>query len=189
MHQIRGVAVLVVGLIMLVLGAPGVDGLDADSLTSPQQRERLRGTWVGSLEVTIADLNRWFRLPVVARLSPLQRPLRIAQSWALYGVGPNQSRRMEIRVDGRLVFRSGDADATWLAPALRYRRVRPMVVNTCMDDSERTPLLLNAIRNRAVRDFGAEEVTVRCTASPWPGDVEREVLSYAASAPDWTWSR
>ncbi len=98
------------------------------------------------------------RRPIVAWLEPLQRPLRIAQSWSLYGSGPNRIVRMEILVDDELWFRAGDPEHTFQKAFLRYRRIRPIAVHTCLDDSKHSQRLVEILadRVRAVKRGGLD---------------------------------
>ncbi len=127
-------------------------------------------------------------------LSWLQGPLRIAQTWGLYGTAPRRRRHFEVWVDGALVYRAGDAAHRWRRAAFTYRRVRPLVVHTCMGDGKNQRPLVRWVLRKARADFpDAAEVAIRCTIGPWPmdeGEVEQELYVLAA-APDWglRWTR
>ncbi|MEZ4240191.1 MAG: hypothetical protein R3F59_29365 [Myxococcota bacterium] len=169
-----------------VLAFPGLDQYGAGTLRSAAQREEALKRPFGWWSIASADLNRWVRLPVVRVLEPLQRPLRIAQAWALYGGGPGRVRRLEIRVDGQLVHRSKDPSAAWLAPTLKFRRIRPIVSAICGKRSKNTDNMLRFVAGRVRRDFpDAREAVVECTSSPWPGTDPQVALHYRMAAPDW----
>lgn len=178
MSHARAVAVALAAAAMFVLATPGVDSFDDGPV--PDDANAWEAFWW--------RVNAAVRMPVVRALQPLQPPLRLNQSWSLYPSGPNKVRRMEIRVDGALVYRSNDRDADWLAPVLRYRRVRPVVASTCLERSRNDTELVRYLVRRARADFpGATEVEVRCTIEPWPEDgpkAPRVAVRYTARAPD-----
>ena len=186
--DLRAACVLLVGLVALLLAPPGLDGVSPRWLADPDDRAEARASRFGFALLVASDLNRWVVHPISARLAPLQRPLRIAQSWSLYGLGPNRVWRAEIYVDGVRVYRSGADDARWQWPLLRFRRVRPVVVNTCRGASPVAPALVSLLARRAARDFpGAASIAFVCTTAAWPGDgPTREVARWEAHAPDWT---
>jgi hypothetical protein len=165
--------VLLAALLMTVLGFPGLDRYDADTYTAPDRRAAARQTGIGRLEVAAADLNRRVRLPVVAWLEPLQRPLRVSQNWHLYGHA--------------LVHRTHDPGADWLGPLLRYRKVRPILGAICDDTSRNDRPMLAWLVRRAQQDFpGCTRVTLRCTSAPYPGTGPEMVdLTWKATAPNW----
>ncbi|MEQ1503324.1 MAG: hypothetical protein ABMB14_13890 [Myxococcota bacterium] len=112
---------------------------------------------------------------LVAVLEPLQRPLRIAQSWNLYGRGPKKVKRFELAVDGVVRYRSNDPEAAFLAPLLRYRRIRPIVTALCGDRSEVRDAFVAFVADQVwADDPAARHLTVRCTVSPWPGDAPHD---------------
>lgn len=184
--HLRAALILAVGAVMLLLATPGLDLLDPHSFDSPQTRERQLAEPFGAWTVAMADLNRAVRLPLVRAIEAAQRPLRIAQSWSLYAGGAADVRRLELVVDGVVRYRSNDPDATWLAPTLRYRRVRPMVVALCHRRGGNAEELLAYIVRRARREFpGAAEVVARCVEAPWPeaGQPTQVLVQYRAAAP------
>lgn len=171
---------------MLLLATPGLDLLDAGSFKAPEARARRLAQPFGAWAVAMADLNRAVRLPLVRGIEAVQRPLRIAQSWSLYNGGPADVRRLELVVDGVVRYRSNDPALTWLAPTLRYRRVRPMVVALCNRRGENAEALVAWVVRRARRDYpGTTEVVARCVEAPWPeaGQRTQVVVQYRAEAP------
>lgn len=185
-HHLRAAIVLFVFVATAILATPGLDGLQASSLRSEAARAKARRTWYGWWSIAGADFNRAVRLPVVKVIEPLQRPLRIAQAWSLYGGGPGRVKRLEIEIDGVLRHRSKDPAHDWLASTLTYRKIRPIVSAICGKRSRNTDQMLQFVARRAARDFSdVREVVVRCTSSPWPGDEPEEILRYRMAAPDW----
>jgi hypothetical protein len=184
-EHLRAALVLAVGAAMFVLATPFLDQMGEDWLVSEAARAEMRREPLGGLSVAAADLNRAVRLPLVEWLAPLQRPLRIAQSWSLYGTGPNKVKRFEVWADGRLVYRSHDPSARWLASTLRYRRIRPIVAALCGKRSKSDEQLVRYIGKRAERELGAREIVALCTVSPWPGTQPREFVRFEAEAPRW----
>jgi hypothetical protein len=184
----RAIAVLLLQLVLVLLGAPGLDmvprALDAGDLRD--LRSRGGEALAGAAEAVVAA-NRDLRLPLTDALQPLQRPFRVAQEWFLYRDGPSRVRRLEVRVDGELVHRSVDAEHAWLAPQLRSRRLRPVVESTCGDaDAPNWRGLARFVTDRARAAWpAAREVRLDCTAAPFPGDDATRHHGYVAAAPDW----
>jgi len=160
-EHLRGLLVLLVAGWMLLLGLP----------SSPE------------------PLQSW-REKVSEPLVWTQRPLRIAQQWSLYGVGPNKVRRLSVFADDELLYRSGERHhpgSAVLHPFLRYRRIRPMAVHLCMGRSHgNAPHLLRYLvqKVRVLRP-GVAQVRLECTSSPWPGDAPRIRQRWTSSAPSW----
>lgn len=128
-----------------------------------------------------------FDLPGHGWLAPLQRPLRIAQSWNLYGLGPNNAWVFEVWIEGEVAYRAGDDEHTWMRPAFRYRRVRPVAVNTCRESSKNAVGLAAFVVNAALAvNPEVTEVEIVCTRSPWPGLEPEETYRLTMRAPDWT---
>ena len=174
-----------------ILATPGIDQLSVSRLTTEKSRTRMSREPLGFVVIAAADANRAVRLPLVNLISPLQRPLRIAQSWGLYGGGPNAVERMEISIDGALIYRSKDPTHDWLAPVLTYRRVRPIVKTTCQGDSRNDAALMAFILTHARADFPlAKQVVVRCTTAEFDSPaVTTDLVRYVASAPEWVLSQ
>ncbi len=75
--HLRGVAVLLVGFILLMLGFPGLDLLSTDRWASgTPQRERMLKQPYGRIAVAASDVNRTIRMPIVKVLGPLLGPVR-----------------------------------------------------------------------------------------------------------------
>ena len=185
--QLRAAVVAFVAVTMLILGFPGLDGMTEKWMTDPGERAKAQRTLSGRLQVVAADTNRWVRLPVERALAPLQRPLRLAQSWSLYGSGPDRVVRGEVWVDGELWFRSGDPEHAWQSSFLRFRKIRPVLDTTCNGNSPNARHLVAFLAARARRERPeTREVMFRCTATRWPGNgEEKEKARWTTSAPDW----
>jgi len=157
-HHLRGVAVALAGSWLVVLGFPTT-----------------QGPW----EPARASLAR--------SLAWTQRPLRLAQTWSLYGVGPNHVRRFEVWADDELLYRSGEPHhpgGPVLHPLLRYRRVRPVVVGVCLRSSRHHDSFLSYVARVAWRlRPDAATVTLRCTTSEWPGDAPTVKRTWSSTGP------
>ena len=183
-------ALLLVHVCMLVLATPGLDDLGARTLRSDADRTALRaqaGEPWASLGIAITDFNRGVRMPVVEALNPLEHVFRIKQSWNLYRGGPQRITRMEVRVDGALVYRSVDSEHRWLQAQLASRRLRPMV--EAVARKRKNPNwrgLVRYIAQNAAVDFpGAQKVEVHAVAGPFPAGPLETTRRYVATAPDW----
>lgn len=175
---------------MWTLGTPGLDFVSGRIWTDKDKARLVAQSSEPVAEVTFAllALNQSVRKPLVAMFAPLQLPFRLGQDWNLYRDGPNKVRRLEIRVDDAVVYRSVDPNFTWLEPQLRNRRVRPMVESTTVDrNSPNWKGLSHFIVARAREDFPtATRVELRCLAGSFPGQKLTVHHSYVAEAPDWT---
>lgn len=187
-EHLRAAAVLALLFALTCLGTPGFDLIPRGHL-APGTPERAKATerWPGRFEIAASDVNRVVREPVVRVLTPLQRPLRLAQAWHLYGDGPNRVRHMEIRVDGELVFRTRDPEHAWMRRVLVSRKVRPVVDAHCNGKSANSAGLASYLVRRAREDFaGMERFELTCFRRPWPGTAEpKPMRAMSASAPGW----
>ena len=166
-----------------------------NTLRTPADRAALRATiaepWA-SAGIAVADLNRTWRLPLVAAMTKVQRPFRVSQDWYLYRDGPEEVRRLEIRVDGDLRHRSADPTYPWLADVLRNRRIRPVVESTCTSDhGANWRGLGRLIAARALAEWpAAQSIELTCTEAPFPAPGSDPVTAkvhhrYLATAPEW----
>ncbi|RME25070.1 MAG: hypothetical protein D6798_09755 [Deltaproteobacteria bacterium] len=190
MNHLRAFLVLVAHLLLLLLGTPGLDLMKPEDFDEPAEQEAARarhGPLLGALLVEIAWVDEHLRLPVYERVAPIQRPFRARQSWHLYRDGPDRVRRLEIRVDGRLVHRSADPAHAWGAAWLRNRRIRPVMQAVARrPGSPNRRGMVRAIIHAARRDFPeAGEITVTATRAPFPGTEAAPTHRYVAVAPDW----
>jgi len=190
MAHLRAALILMLWGALLLLGTPGLDFLDASSLRSSAEKAEFRAhypsPWAG-LGIAVAEANREWRLPVVAAITPLQRPFRVSQEWFLYRDGPAKVRRLEVRVDGELLHRSADPAYPWLADVLRNRRIRPVVESTC--GAEEGPnwrgLVRLVVARARLERPDARAVELRCTVAPFPGTDVTVHRRYVAEAPEW----
>ena len=163
--------------LMLILGTPGLDLFGPNSML-PGSRERAEQLEqpLGWFPVWAADLNRSVREPIVKLVAPLQRPLRLAQAWGLYGRGPNFVRTFEVRVDGELVYRAGDPDYDWHRSVFRYRKIRPILDAHCGGTSKNSRGLSRYIARAARQDWPeAKVVEVSCSVREWDGSGSVQV--------------
>ena len=191
-EHLRAVAVLALLFGVTCLGTPGLDMLHRDYLRpGTAERAKTSRTAVGKLEIAASDVNRWVREPFVRVLTPVQRPLRLAQAWHLYADGPNRVRHLEIRVDGELKFRTADPDHDWLHWILKSRKVRPVVDAHCNGKSANSEGLASYVVRKAREDFGdIRRVDLVCTRRPWPGTAPPKTMrGMSARAPDWEIAR
>lgn len=192
---LRAAAILTLWALLLILGTPGFDSLNADTLRTPADRAALRASMAepwASAGIAVADLNRTFRLPLVAAMAKVQRPFRVSQDWYLYRDGPEVVRRLEIRVDGELRHRSADPAYSWLSDVLRNRRIRPVVESTCASDhGPNWRGLGRLIVERARAEWpAAQSITLTCTEAPFPAPgiapaAPKVHHGYVATAPEW----
>ncbi len=133
-------------------------------------------------------LNREVRMPLVAVIGPPQKLFRIRQAWHLYRDGPSVVRRLEVRVDGELRYRSEDPAYRWRTGILDNRRVRPVVSSTVQKAGAKNAAgLTRLITGLARADFPtATEVTIACTRSKFPGTSPKVAHGWVARAPAWT---
>jgi hypothetical protein len=184
--RLRAALLAVVYLGLLVLATPGIDSLGMDGLS---RKERQLGRQAGVPEVALdaLELIGDVRRPLVRLLTPLQRPLRIEQSWGLYGGGVASVRRMEILLDETLVYRTEDREHDWLEPVLRNRRLRPMVDTVSRKPgSENRDALRWLIADRAAAEHPElSRIEVRFTVAPFPGTDPKLAHAFAMRPPDW----
>jgi hypothetical protein len=180
--------------VWLIFATPGVDGLPSGFLRTEKSFEKLAEKVprpAVSMLKGISDLNRDYRKPLVKWLTPLQRPLRIEQTWRLYGDGPSSVHRVEIEVDGTVIYRTGDADLDWEDGTWLFRRLRPVpatVVARCRKKNQPVNRvgLSRLVMERALEDFpDAQRVEMRVLAGAFPGDDLKPTHALLRQAPEW----
>jgi hypothetical protein len=186
----RAVVLLLVHGALLLLATPGLDSVGKGGLSKRQRADGLSmgfPPWVIDAVDGLSGLNA-VRVPMMRVLTPLQRPLRLGQSWNLYGNGPMVVRRMEIVFDDALVYRSGDPDLDWFEPALRNRRMRPVIETAAEVPKPRNRLGLARLVVEKARASvpTVQRVELRFTVSDFPGGAPVLDHSLSAAAPDWT---
>jgi hypothetical protein len=192
--RIRALILAVIYALFFVLATPGLDGIPSNFLSSEKSQQKMAEQLPGvvvSLLKRVADFNRDIRKPLVKRLTPIQRPLRMEQTWRLYGDGPGLVHRMEIRVDEEVIYRSGDPLLDWGEGSWRFRRLRP-VPATMADRCKKRNQPVNRlgfsrlVTERARRDFpDAERVEVRILSGHFPSDELQPTHGMVREAPDW----
>lgn len=188
--HLRAALLLALWVLLALLGTPGLDLLGSRTLRSDEEQAALRariGEPWATAGILVAGFNREVRIPLVDALAPLQRPFRVSQQWFLYRDGPSSVRRLEVHLDGELVYRSADPAYTWHSAVWRNRRVRPVVESTCTTTTSPNWRGLGRLvveRARAERPDLAR-VELVCTVAPFPGRDAKVHHRYAASAPAW----
>lgn len=189
-HRSAAVA-LFLGAILLCMGAPGFSGIGPHALATEAKKAKAARQFPRPLvEVgaALSALNRHVRIPISARLIPLQRLFRIRMDFHLYGEGPRQRMQVEVRVDGTLVYRTRDPDHAWMAPQLEYRRVQPTI-----ETIAKKPNAYNwkgmgrYLVGSARRDFpDAQQVIISATRAPYGVAEAPTRHGRVAEAPEWT---
>ena len=190
-EHLRTVAVLTAGILLLMLGFPGVSFMKSGKYKRPIERkeaqERLGA--FAPIAFELADFNRDVRLPIERKVGVIQRPFRVSQTFHLYRDGPQKVRRLEVWADDELLHRSGDDDATWREGQLRNRRFRPVVESNARKVDGRNGesmvrwLLAEVLEERPT----TERLEVRAAWADYPGDGETwRHHGWYAEAPHWT---
>ena len=172
-------------LCLFILATPGIDSLGG--LTVKDRAQALRaGTPEVMLDLYSAVVRA--RRPALKRLTPLQRPLRIEQSWGLYGSGQTRVRKMEVWLDDVLVYRSGDHAYDWREPLFRNRRLRPMIDTVARKpDALNRDALMWLIADRAASEQpDLSQIEVRFTVGRFPGDRLRVAHAFSMKPPNWS---
>lgn len=186
MSRLRAVFLAAVYLGLFALATPGIDSLG--SRLNKQARQEALDEGVPKFVLDgIAAVGR-ARRPFLKYLTPLQRPLRIEQSWGLYGSGVSRVRRMEVFLDGALVYRTEDDEHDWMEPVFRNRRLRPMVDTVSRKPNARNrDGLMWLIAERAVSARPeTSEIEVRFTVARFPGTDPRTAHAFRMVPPEWT---
>ena len=186
MSACRAILLAVVYVSLFILATPGIDSLGIDRLTKADRQKLIReGTpvWLLDLGMDIGQLRRLLLKP----LTPLQRPLRIEQSWGLYGQGQSRVRRMEVYLEDALVYRSGDPEHDWMEPMFRNRRLRPMVDTVSRKPSAKNRNALMSLIAQRATDQNPElaAIEVRFTIAKFPGTESRTAHAFRMRTPDW----
>lgn len=175
-----------------ILATPGCDSMPVKLMKTQEERDRYKED-IPSIAVDVAwialEANRQVRLPLSKKLTFLQRPLRISQSWALYGGGPDQALTMEVYVDDTLRYRTMDDELTWQEGRYRYRRVRPMLdtISTKPTATNRDGPVRLTIAAALAENPDVRSVEIRFSSLPMPPKDTSPVIAHRliARAPDW----
>ncbi|MEL6349767.1 MAG: hypothetical protein AAFV53_42075 [Myxococcota bacterium] len=192
--QLRAVVLLAVYAVIFTLSTPGLESLSTGQLRTAQQIAKAKETRPDifvDIEWAFVALNRSVRKPLVARLTPLQYPLRLNQTWTLYGNGDGRPSWMEIWVDGDLVYRSASWEYTFMRRQLRHRRIRPMVkTSTTKLQAANRPGLSRMILHFVHDSYpDAQTVELRYLRGRFLTTVPTTITHVEiASAPDWTFA-
>jgi len=124
----RGVLALLAVFFFLCAGTPGMRGLSEKRHASDEGRAKIRqkAGLLAPFFYGAVWANQHVRGPISRKLGKFQSVFRIAQSWGLYGSGPDTVRHLVIEVDGQRVYRTNDSELDWLSLELSHRKVRPM---------------------------------------------------------------
>ena len=169
-HLKAGLLLILYG-VFGTLGTPGLNYIPDNKFDDADERANLAEQPGGSLAMPIVAFNHYVRTPLAKLFNPIQRPFRISQQWNLYDNGPGRLHRLEIRIDGKPVYRSVDAELNWLQPQLRYRRIRPMVEATVESPNPGNWRgLTRFVIRRALQDFpDAHKVELIALVGAYPG--------------------
>lgn len=176
--------------LMLLLAFPGLDALGNNLLQGPRAQRALAEDVPEALRpvaLEVARLNVNYRVPVVRLFSPLERTLRIRQNWSVYRGGPQTLGRLEVRVDGDLVYRSADDDHRWRRAQLSNRHVRP-AVEGYVDKGRQSKNwrgMARLLATWAQQDFpGVQWVEIRSLRGRFPGTKLKTRDMIVLRAPD-----
>ena len=185
--HLQAALALTAQLVWLLLATPGLDRFKADMLDNDRARGSLVERWgpLGQLGNALLEFNREVRIPVTKLFDPLQRVFMTYQSFSLYLDGPKKPGRVEIRVDGALVYRTNDDEYRWRREQLVYRRMRPFQHDLMLKRSYVRATTLYVAR-RAEEDFGpVSEVEVSVVRSDWGEPVYRTKRRWLLHPPAW----
>lgn len=172
MENFRAVCLLLVYAALGVLATPGFDAPGAWTTEAGEVEVRAtRAAPLADVIVAAASFNRAIRLPLVRALQPLEVPLALEQSWALFASGPARFETLSIRVDGDEVYRT-QRPGRWSAPELRERRVRPLVDNWVDGAASTTdgPLVWWLCGKVSAAFPDGETIEILGLWGPFPGD-------------------
>ena len=185
--HLRAVLLLAAGGALLMAGFPGLDFVSPKELREGVEPARAVSAPLGALLGGVAWFDLEVRRPIATRLQPIERTFRIAQEFHLYRDGPRAVDRLEVVVDGRVVYRTRDADLAWRAAELGNRHLRPMVASAAQNpDAANQRGLARWILTQARRDFpDAQVVVIRSTRTEFGTEEPWVRFSRVARAPDW----
>ena len=187
---VRAIVLLVISACLFIVATPGIDGMNHKHLRSAQDVDKAKAQFpavlvdVGKL---VMDFERQVRAPIVRKLNVFERPLRLKQTWSLYGDGPTWVRRLEVWADNQIVYRTGDPQYEWMASVLDSRRIRPVVESVAKKTTPRNRKGLGRLIIRQARaDFPEVElVEIWAVRGRFPGTNSKRHHGQRAAAPDW----
>ena len=189
MSHLRAALVLAVMAVLFIVGTPGLDHLGGR--LTPKEEARLQqkfGSTVGAMAESLMRFNQEVRIPLAKKLGGFQPIFRIRQAWNLYRDGPRLVYKLEVHVDGEVVFRSKDNTHDWLAPQLTNRRLRPVVESTTKKFKSANWRGLSRFVVAAAREEWphAQKVELVAMRGKRPGAQLKESHRITAQAPQWT---
>jgi len=189
MKTAKAILITAVYLVLLIIAAPGLSFLKSGTLRTEKAQVEFRedhGAVAEMLATAAADLNR-ARRPIAKALGGFQPVFRVRQVWHLYRDGPSTIRRLEVRVDDRTIYRTGDPELNWAEAVLRNRRIRPMAETLVKKPRAKNRVGLGRyILTRARAEFpDAKTIEIR---SIWAKRRRSPKLHHrmVARAPEWT---
>jgi hypothetical protein len=186
--HLRALALLVAGGAMLMAGFPGLDFASKKEMREGVGQAREIAAPLGTLVAGIAWFDLEVRRPLAELVRPVERTFRVAQEFHLYRDGPRRVDRLEVLVDGELVYRTRDAELDWRAAQFGNRHFRPMVATAAQKaDAANQRGICRWIVARVQEDFpDAQEVVVRSSRTEFGVEAPWVRFSRVARAPDWT---
>lgn len=186
----RALAVLVVGFLLLMAGFPGLDFISKKQLASWTEEARARSAPAGALAAGIGWFEQEVRRPVAGAVKPAERLFRVSQEFHLYRDGPRRVDRLEVVVDGEIIYRTRDPERAWRIAQLENRHFRPMVATAAQKpDAANQRGICRWVVARAREDFpDAQEVLLRATRTEFGVEDPWVRFSRVARAPEWTCS-
>ncbi len=186
--HLRALAVVVAATALLVAGFPGLDFASRKKVREGVEAARRIAAPLGTLMAGVAWFDLELRRPLARLVRPVERTFRVAQEFHLYRDGPKRVDRLEVLVDGELVYRTRDAELDWRAAQFGNRHFRPMVATAAQKaDAANQRGICRWIVARVQEDFpDAQEVVIRSSRTEFGVEAPWVRFSRVARAPDWT---
>jgi hypothetical protein len=186
----RALAVLLVGFLLLMAGFPGLDFVNKKQLEGWAAEARARSAPAGAVAGGVLWFEEEVRRPVAKAVKPAERLFRISQEFHLYRDGPRRVDRLEIVVDGEVVYRTRDPERDWRTAQLENRHFRPMAATAAQKpDAANQRGICRWVVARVQEDFpDAQEVLLRATRTEFGVEDPWVRFSRVARAPEWTCS-
>lgn len=189
--HLRALAVVVAATALLVTGFPGLDFASRKEMRDGVGVASRIAAPLGTVMAGVSWFDLELRRPLARLFRPVERTFRVAQEFHLYRDGPRRVDRLEILVDGEVVYRTRDARRGWRASQFGNRHLRPMVGTAAQKpDAVNQKGICRWIVARVQEDFpNAEEVVIRSSRTEFGVEAPWVRFSRVARAPDWTVSR
>ena len=179
------VALHLVAITVQAFPAP-VGGLDKATKEAPSVQEAvaLVSGWTGLSEERVTEVGfgavrGWLeaRRVVLEPFQPYYRWAGTRQSWRMMALINRRPARLVVRVDGEVVYRTGDPSARWLAETIEASRTRGIVIKYSWKMNRKDYRRFVAwLGERAREDFGDEveiEACMERVAIALPGSETR----------------